>query len=357
LSIVPSTLASYVATPAVSIAGHDAAEFADLLISVIAEQSTAGLSRCEVRLEGWGMTGGRPGYVWADRATVDFGADVAVAMGPPDERGTVFSGRVTGIEGDYPGDAGPAVVVLAEDSLQDLRMTRRTRTFAEMTDAQVVERIARDHGLDPRVDLDGPEHPEVCQLNQSDLAFLRDRALTLGADLWLDGRTLHVGTSDEDPIVLRHGRELLSFRVLADLALQVTEQRVAGWDPESKAAVLESGAAGALAGDLGNDLAAAGLLADKFGDRVSTTTLATAVTSAEARAIAGGLYHERARRFVTGSGVADGVAGLAAGRTVSLEGLGAMFDGNYRLTRVAHCFDRAHGYRTQFDVERPGIGR
>lgn len=352
---MPSSLATYSPAPEVRLAGTDPGGLADLLVSATVEESVSGLARCEVRLDNWGATAEGPGYVFVDRGTFDFGATVEVTVGPPDERDSIFSGRLTGIEGDYQAASGPTLVLLAEDALQDLRMTRRTRTFEERSDVEVIEEIAVGHGLTPRVDLDGPTHAVLCQLNQSDLSFLRDRALPYGADVWLDGTTLHVGRRDDDPLVLRFGRELLSFRVLADLAMQATEQRVAGWDPDGKEAVFETAEQSSLGADLGSDAGGGKLLSDLFGERAATTTLHRAVTSSEARAIARGLYRERARRFVTGMGVADGLAGLRAGRSVALAGLGRIFDGTYRLSRVVHRYDRAAGYRTKVEVERSGI--
>jgi phage protein D len=354
---MPSSLATYTPTPEVKLAGSVPDGLSDLLVSTTVEESVTGLARCEVRLDNWDARPGGSGYLFVDRATYDFGATLEVTAGPPDERGLVFAGRVTGIEAEFAPDTGPTLVLLAEDGLQDLRMTRRTRTFEDNSDADVVAQLARDHSLTPEVDLDGPTHAALCQLNQSDLAFLRDRALPYGADVWLDGRTLHVGKRDDEAIVLRHGRELLAFRVLADLALQASEQRVAGWDPDTKEAVLETADQRSLGADLGGDVGGGRLLADKFGDRPATTTLRRTVTDSEARAIAKGLYLERARRFVTGHGVVDGIAGLRAGRSVAMVDLGAVFDGTYRLSRVVHRYDRAAGYRTEIDVERSGIAR
>ena len=215
-------------------------------------------------------------------------------------------------------------------------MTRRTRTFENVTDADLVRQVVGDHGLTPDVDVDGPTHPVVCQLNQSDLAFLRDRVLPLGADMWLDGTTLHVGARRDEPIVLRYGHELLDLRVLADVAMQVTEQRVAGWDASAKEAVLEVGGPGVRsASDLGDDVGGGGLA--RRGVRRAACHHHTAdgdERRAEARALAAGLYRERARRFVTGSGTVDGISALRAGRSVTMNGLGAMFDGDYRLRRV-----------------------
>jgi phage protein D len=352
---VPTSLATYAPAPEVRIAGRVPDGFSQLLVAATVEETVAGLSRCEVRLDNWGASGSGAGYVFADRSVLDFAAGVEVAFGPPDERSTVFSGRLTAIEAHYDIDSGPTVVLLAEDALQDLRMTRRTRTFEDVTDSDVVRTIAADHDLTAEVDLDGATYPELSQLNQSDLAFVRERVLPYGVDVWIDGSTLHVGDRDDDPVVLRHGRELLAFRVIADLAGQATEQRVAGWDADAKEAVLETATPSSISRDLGADLGGGALLAEKFGERAATTTLRRATTGKEARTLAAGLYRDRSRRFVTGTGTTDGISGLRAGRAVGLTGLGRMFDGAYRLTRVVHRYDLVAGYRTEIEVERAGI--
>jgi phage protein D len=355
---MPSSVRVYQPAPAVTIGGHTPVGLTQLLVSVVVEETVAGLMRCEVRVGNWGVRDGKVGYLWADRRTIDFGADVTVRFGPPDEQAIVFTGKVSGLEGDYPGSVGPSLVILAEDRLQDLRLARRTRTFADSTDADAINQVADDHGLSAQVDLDGPTHRLLAQVNQSDLAFVRERARPLGADVWLDGTTLHVARrADSTPIVLRYGRELLSFRVLADLAQQCTEQRVAGWDVAGKEAVLESADQSAIGAELGNDVAAGTLLGDALGERVLTSVLSSAPTSSEARALARGLYVDRARRFVTGTGVSDGIPSLRVGRSVELMGLGALFNGTYGLVRVVHRYDHDNGYRTDVDVERPGVAR
>ena len=77
--------------------------------------------------------------------------------------------------------------MLAEDRFQDLRMVRRSRTFEDVSDRDVIEQIAGEHGLTTDVDLDGPTYRVLAQVNQSDLAFLRERARAVDAELWLDG--------------------------------------------------------------------------------------------------------------------------------------------------------------------------
>lgn len=87
-----------------------------------------------------------------------------------------------------------------------------------------------------------------------------------------------------------------------------------------------------------------------------TAVLTSPVSIPEARSRARGLYAERSRRFVVGSGLADGLPRLRAGRSVRLGGLGPIFDGVYHLVATRHLFTVGEGYRTEFDAERPGVG-
>ena len=111
-----------------------------------------------------------------DRALLDFGRTIALRLGAGDHAAETFRGRITGLEGRFPEAEVPQIAVLAEDRLQDLRMTRRTRTFEQMTDRDVIQRVASGYGLQTQLDLDGPQREVVTQLNQSDLAFIRDVA-------------------------------------------------------------------------------------------------------------------------------------------------------------------------------------
>src|SRR5262249_19011960 len=149
------------------------------------------LFRCEASFRNWGPAGGSTAdYVYFDRKILDFGKTISVEFGPPGANGPVFAGRISGIEANYAAATAPEILVLAEDRLQDLRMERRTRSFDNVTDADVVRQIASQHGLTAQVDADGPTHRVLVQLNQSDLAFLRERLAAIDAELWIDDKTM-----------------------------------------------------------------------------------------------------------------------------------------------------------------------
>jgi phage protein D len=332
------------------------------LISMMVEETAAGLARCEARFTNWGTTDGDPDYLYFGRDILDFGRDLAVHMSDNGSERAIFSGRITGLEAEYPPSERPTIVALAEDRLQNFRLRRRWRTFQHLTDGAIIAQIAQEHGLQvqPSLTTIQTQHPLVVQANQSDLAFIRERADQIDALVLVQGDHLLLlprpGFSG-DPLSLRLHRELIHFKILADLAHQVTEVHVTGWDSDNKTPVDAAADDQAIQSDLGDGVGSSAVLHDRFGD-VETTVVHKAPTSqAEAQAIANARYRERARRFVTGTGLAHGDFRLRVGLPVRLEGLGPLFDGTYYITRTRHTFDRTQGYRTEFDVERPSIGR
>ncbi len=329
------------------------------LQSLLVEETTLGLFRCEANFLNWGPKNGQVGFLYFDRQSFDFGKTLAVEFGPPGSSGPVFAGRVTGIEAHYPPDRPPEIQVLAEDRFQDLRMARRTRTFENSTDADVIRRIAAKHGLTAQVDLDGPTYPVLVQFNQSDLAFLRERVAAADGELWMDNRTLYAqsrATRKAGEAELSWGKELLEFSVLADLAHQRTAVRVTGWSPADKDIISEEAGESAISAELRGGRGGGGVLGQALAARTEPAARATPLDRREARALAEARYRARARSFLRGYGVAEGNPRVRVGTQLTLKGLGPLFDGPYYVTLARHTFSLRDGYRTAFEVERPGLG-
>ena len=246
-----------------------------------------------------------------------------------------------------------------EDRLQNFRMTRRTRSFEDVSDADVIEQITREHGLTADVELNGPTHKSLAQVNLSDLAFIRERARACNGEVWVDDSTLRVRARsgrNANVLALSYGDGLRAFRARADLAHQCTEFAVNGWDVAAKTAIRETGSSADVSSELGGDTGGSAILQQKFGERVASIVHTVPLTSQEAQGVAAARYLEQARRFVTGSGQCDGNAQIQVGGQLRLTGLGAMFDGKWYIAGVRHTYTLAQGFRTEFDAERAGIG-
>lgn len=346
--------------PVIAIEGRAASDLAAALLELRVEERSDGMARCELAFGCWGLTpDGSHGYTLYGRDRLEFGKRIEVKL--RDER--IFAGRVFAVAGRFPeaGSGEAELVVHAEDRLQDLRMTRRTRCFAQASDAAVARRIASDHGLGARVELPGPTHALLAQVNQSDLAFLRERARAAGAEVWLVDDVLHVAPRPDraggESIALAYGSTLRGFDVRADLALQRTSLSVGGWDVRGKRAVHEEALESVLSGELDGGDGGAALLQRAFGARPDSVAHLNPADAAEARALADSWMRQIGRRFVTGHGVAGPDARIKPGARVALSGLGPMFNGKYTVTASCHRFDMREGARTEFSVERAAVGR
>ena len=345
-----------ISRPTIVVDGQDQPALASGLLNLLIIEDTQGLYRCEMTVGNWGNLSNHIGYLYFDLQTLNFGKGLQIKL----ENDVLFDGKIMALEGHYPEGTSPSLVILAEDRFQDLRMTRRTRTFENLSDSDLLNQIASDHGLTPDVSLSGPTHKVLAQVNQSDLAFARERARSAGAELWLDGSTLHAcrrSNRSGDTLDLVHGSNLREFSVIADLAGQRTSVIASGWDVSGKQAISHEATDSVISGELNSDQSGVSLVQSKLGERKETLAHTVPLAADEAQAVAEAYFRLMAWRFVVGRGVTETDHRLRVGASVNLSNLGAVFDGKYYVAEVRHKFDILHGLRTEFTAERPGIGR
>lgn len=357
---IPETSGFYPSRPAITVDGAVVDGLSDGLLHLAIEETTAGLFSCEAAFGNWGSGASGQGFLYFDRQVLDFGKEIAIAMGDGGTAAPVFQGRITAIEGRYPRQRPPELQIMAEDRCQDLRMVRRTRTFEQVTDEDVFREIAGEHGLTPELDIQGPTYATLAQVNQSDLAFLRARARAIDAEVWVEDRKLFAQArarrKASAPVALTYGQGLRELTATADLAHQRTRLAVSGWDVAAKESIEEQVDDDAIAGELGGRTSGGRVLGQAFGDRPDRIVHMVPLTSDEAKAVAEARYREAARRFLTAEGIADGDARLKVATEVTMTGLGPLFDGPWYVTSVRHTFDAREGFLSRFCCERPGLG-
>lgn len=349
------------ATPVFRVDGARDGGLARDLVRLEIDEDASGMKRLAARFTAWGpaVRDGEEGELWFDRAVIDFGKRLAVAIGPTGNDRTIFEGAISALEADQREGREPQLVVFAEDDLMRLRLKHRFKTYTEVTDADIARAIAGEHGLTPDIDVDGPTHPVVQQWNISDLAFLRERARLLQADLWTAEGKLGFKTRDKRDgaaLTLVMGGDLLRLEARADLAHQRSEAIVSGYDIDGRDAIDETADSSVAAAEAGDGQKGLDLLEQAFG---STTTFRAreAPAGAEAaRAWAKAELMRRARRFVTVKGVTSGSPELMVGGRIALQRVAAPFlGGGYYVTRVTHTYDLLDGHRTAFEAERATV--
>ncbi len=361
MSDLSSTSGFYSARPRVFIDDAEEKGLAEGIIALMVEETVEGLYRCEVTLENWGDVGQGMGHLYFDEKRLSFGKKIEISIGDGDAESIVFTGYITGLEGRFLQERPPEIVLLAEDRLQDMRMTRRTRSFEEVSDEDIVYTLAGEHGLKANVDLDGPKWKVITQVNQSDLAFLRERVRAVDGEVWIENGVLNAQARthrDQGKLTLTFGQRLREFSVLADLANQCTSMVVTGWDVSAKEGIASRADKSLLGGELAaGQRGGSELLEKAFGVRKQQITHQQPATEEQAQALADAHYRRSARHFVRGSGVAEGDGRIKVGAKLTLNGIGPFYKGAYQVIEARHTFDASSGYRTQFRVERPGLGQ
>jgi phage protein D len=325
-------------------------------------EGTLGLRTLVARLAAVGpeSDGSERDLSYLDGEVVDLGTSIEVSLGPAGGERRLFRGTVSAIEVSLPDGSPPVVSVYAEDALMALRMRERTATYVDKTDAAMVEEIAREHGLGVSADTDGPTYPLVQQWEESDLSFLRSRALRLNAEIWLDGDgVLHFAdrTRRQGPrLQLVKGNDLVSVDVRADLAAQRSEVEMRGWDDKEVEAIVESANGDVVHAEVSSGRTGPQVVGNVFSETALTRSRRDVLSAETARAYARAEMLRRSRGFVTVHGTAFGTPDLVPGAQLDLQRVGRPFEGpGYYVCHAHHSYDLVRGHRTRFTAERPVV--
>ena len=345
--------AVYTVTPTVQIDNQSYAKVSELLLTMEMTEQVGGLSSLELRFSNVASEpAGQASYAFEDNRILKLGAAITVYSGDESQPQEIFRGTITGLEADFKEKAPPELVVLAEDGTQRARMDRRTEIYTDLSIADIAEQTAQRLTLTPIIDGFSNTTGTWVQMNESDLAFLRRLLARYDGDLQVVGEELHVsprGDVRRGEVELALHSQLRAARLLADLAHQVNEVTLTGWNPLQGQRTSGSSRGDALGP--GSGITGAEVLRQTMGERQHHISHLAAPTDEEAIALAAAAFDERARRFVTVAATAEGNPAIRVGTYTKLTGLGDRFDNTYYVVRACHRYDVARGYETDFDAE------
>ncbi|MFC4854567.1 phage baseplate assembly protein V [Actinophytocola glycyrrhizae] len=178
-------------------------------------------------------------------ARISMGSAVTITgAGPAGAALTLLTGEVTGLEAQIRGMTQRTIVrgYTAEHRLQ---RARRSRSFVNVTDADVARRIATEAGLTVRdVRCSGFTHGYLAQVNQTDWEFLDARARETGCEFGVVAGEFHFHPSGAgraaQEVAIRYPDDLISFRPRITAGNLTPDVEVRVWDPLARKAVAEN---------------------------------------------------------------------------------------------------------------------
>lgn len=261
----------------------------------------------------------------------------------------IFEGEITGIECHFTDESQAPIIVRAYDASHRLHRGRYNRSFQDMTDSDIVKKIAGEVGIKlGKIESSGAPHEHIFQDNQTNMEFIRERAFRLGFELYMQDNKLNFHKPEKkDNLELEWLKEINSFRVRVSSAEQVNSVEVRGWDYKEKKPIIATANTDQVITENKNGKGIN--VSNKFNTSPKMIVVDKPIfKQAEAQKIAQSLCDELGGEYVIADARGEGNPEIRAGKVVKLKDMGP-YDGQYYITETRHVYHQ-RVYTTEFTV-------
>jgi uncharacterized protein involved in type VI secretion and phage assembly len=260
----------------------------------------------------------------------------------------LIDGEITGIETHFTAGAQAPIIIRGYDYSHRLHRGRYNRSFQNMTDSDIVEKIAKENNIKGKgtIDPSGEPHEYVFQENQTNMEFLRERAARIGFELFVQSGEMHFRKPKQNQLLeLTWLKELTSFQVRVSSAEQVKNVEVRGWDYKNKRSIIGTCAKQNIITK--TEHGQGHLTSSVFQGQPSSPKLIVVdqpiSTVKEAERMAEALFNEVSDEYIHADGRAQGNPQLRPGRVVKLKNMN-QYSGEYYITETRHIYsERIYG--------------
>ncbi|MFQ5433574.1 MAG: VgrG-related protein [Anaerolineae bacterium] len=290
-----------------------------------------------------------PGMALLDNGPFDLTKEISIAApNESDQNFNLIKGEITALEPEFNEGMVSILMVRGYDKSHRLFRETKSKAYLNIKDSDLANQFAGNAGLGKQIETTTTVYDHVYQDNQSDLAFLMQRAWRIGYECFVDEGKLYFRKppGSGPKAQLTWGIDLITFAPVMTLAEQVDEVLVKGWDATKLTAIVGQAKKGTLYPKNGEAKDGAGW-AGTFGNGKQIIVDVPVVSQAEADQLAQARLNELSGAFVEAEGLAHRRPDIRAGQFVELAGVGKRLSGAYMVTKATHIFTHA-GLKTQF---------
>ncbi|MEB3293584.1 MAG: VgrG-related protein [Synechococcales bacterium] len=351
----------HTAEPKLQIEGKDAPEaLMNDILHLVVEESISRPGMFTLMIKNAAFPGKSGEKIWEHESLFKIGHSIKVGFRSSATESQEFSeeseafildAEITAIETHFtPGSQAP-IIIRGYDISHRLHRGRYNRSFQNMTDSDIVNRIIGEVGISGKVATTSPPHDYIFQENQTNMEFLRERAGRNGFELFVrDGKLHFRKPTPGDTMKLTWLQDLTAFQVRVTSAEQVKAVEVRGWDYQNKQSIVATQATGKA--QTQTDYAQGRTTSSAFKEKPTEPKLIVVdqpvFTVNEAKTIAQALADELEGQFVHADAKAEGNPKIRPACLIELEKMGK-YDGKYYVTETRHVFSERF-YTTEFTV-------
>ena len=292
---------------------------------------------------------------WADSNDLTVGAEIKITLGYKDEVEELFNGEITKLSPEFKQNSDGVLIINGSNHLHRLLRAKKTRSFTEMTDSDIIKEIASDSGLKDDIEDVGSEHLFTMQRNQTDYDYLMTMTNKYNCKAWAKDKTLFFKklekNSGED-IVVEWGKTLLEFYPVIDTINLMTESEVRGWDNEKAEVIIGNSTIDDITIKVGGDDLGAKMVKDNFGEMKNLSVDENIIDQKNADKAALDIITKNSMGYIMSSGKSEGNNKIRAGMIIQINEVGGKFSGKYYVNTVIHVLSTPRGYSTYFNVTR-----
>ena len=272
-----------------------------------------------------------------------------------EQEGEVLEGEITAIEAQFSEAAQAPIIVRGYDVSHRLHRGQFNRSFQNMTDSDIVKKIAKEVRIDigeDTIDSSGAPHDYVFQENQTNMAFLRGRAARIGFELFVqDGKlNFRKPKADKDTLKLKWLTDIHAFHVRSTSAEQVQEIEVRAWDYSQKRSIVSTAKTEQTITETKSGKGSE--TSSKFNGQPAKPKAIVVdhpvFQPKEADVMAQALCNELGGQFVHADAKAEGNPTIRPGRAIELQEMD-QYNGKYYITETRHSYHE-RVYMTEFSV-------
>lgn len=348
------------------------------VMSLTYQDSLDNIDSFEMIVNNWDPEG--MAFKFSDQPLFNPWKDVEVWMGyfhnGQDERRRMLIGEITTLTPNFPATGVSTLTVRGLNLFHRFRTKQETRPFFGKKDTEIADLLVKEIAAEikkksPQLKLKlDPEDvsrnlkreekiPYLVMDNQFPIRFLMERSRDLGYELSMEEAprgarevTLHYRPSSDvkrHTYILEWGKSLISFQPTLQVANQVAELTVRGWNPQTKKPIKVTVKRSEIKGIV--TPSELGVTEPDLAKKLEIVVDRPIQNQAEAKLLATNRLRQIGEVLVEAKGKTLGVPDLRAGVKVEIRNLGKRFSGTYLVTSTTHTIGDG-GYTTDFSARK-----